>query len=200
MDNNQQRQQRQQHQHHQPSKLTEGLERGDLARLVHNEMHIDEYKSKMGNDEDMVVVSFKIGGKDPAIDLVNFIEKGYDWVLDADTSAGEMDDGDYVVFVEIERTPKVPAQIMEMMSDLVHLTENEINEWRVRYYKDQKDHELTVDNLKSMIPSTPVDYARRIGKDTETLDKLKAQAGVKITTKAPVNDFTESLRIAAGLR
>lgn len=200
MDNHQQRQQRQQHLQHQSSKLTEGLERGDLARLVHNELHIDEYKSKMGNDQDMVVVSFKIGGKDPAIDLVNFIEKGYDWVLDADTSAGEMDDGDYVVFVEIERTPKVPVQIMEMMDDLVHLTENEINEWRVRYYKDQKDHDLTVENLKSMIPSTPTDYARRIGKDTEALDKLKAQAGVKITTKAPDNEFTESLRIAAGLR
>ena len=80
---------------HQP--LKEGLEKGDLARLVHNELHIDEYKSKMGNDEDMVVVSFKVGGKDPAIDLVNFIEKGYDWVVDADTSAGEMEDGDYKI-------------------------------------------------------------------------------------------------------
>ena len=29
---------------------------------------------------------------------------------------------------------------------------------------------------------------------------MKAIAGVKIDTKAPKNDFTESLRIAAGLR
>ena len=71
--------------------------------MVHNELHVDEFKSKMGNDEDMVVLSFKVGGKEPAIDLVNFIEKSYDWVIDADTSSGEMEDGDYIVFVEMER-------------------------------------------------------------------------------------------------
>ena len=185
---------------HQLRNLREGLEVGDLARLVHSEMHVDEYKSKMGNDEDMVVVSFKVGGKDPATDLVNFIEKGYDWVVDADTSAGEMDDGDYIVFVEMERTPRVPDQIIEMLDDMVHLTENGMEEWRVRYHKDAKDHDCTLEDLKSMIPSTPEDYLKRVSKDTEALDKLKSQAGVKITTKAPKNDFTESIRIAAGLR
>jgi len=29
--------------------LRENLEMGDLKRLVHNELHIDEYKSKMGS-------------------------------------------------------------------------------------------------------------------------------------------------------
>lgn len=179
--------------------LREGLEQGDLARLVHNEMHVDEYKSKMGNDEDMVVVSFKVGGKDPAIDLVNFIEKGYDWIVDADTSAGEMDDGDYIVFVEMERTPHVPEQIIEMLTDMVELTENELASWRVRYYKNNADNDLDIDNLKSMIPANPAEYLRKVSKDTEALDKLKAQAGVKIDTKAPDNDFTESLRAAAGI-
>lgn len=185
---------------HQLRNLREGLEVGDLARLVHSEMHVDEYKSKMGNDEDMVVVSFKVGGKDPAMDLVNFIEKGYDWVVDADTSAGEMDDGDYIVFVEMERTPRVPDQIIEMLDDMVHLTENTMQEWRVHYHKDPQDHDCTLEDLKRMIPATPEEYLKRISKDTEALDKLKAQAGVKVTTKAPKNDFTESIRIAAGLR
>jgi hypothetical protein len=31
------------------------------------------------------------------------------------------------------------------------------------------------------------------------LDKLKAVAGVKVDTKAPKNEYTESLRIAAGI-
>ena len=51
----------------------------------------------MGDDADMVVLSFKVGGKEPAVDLVNFIEKGFDFIIDADTSAGEMEDGDYIV-------------------------------------------------------------------------------------------------------
>jgi hypothetical protein len=34
----------------------------------------------------------------------------------------------------------------------------------------------------------------------ESLDKLRAVSGIKVTTKAPKNDFTEALRIAAGIR
>jgi hypothetical protein len=171
---------------------------GDLARLVHNEMHVDEFKSKMGNDEDMVVVSFKVGGKEPAQDLVNFIEKGYDWVIDADTSAGEMDDGDYIVFVEMERTPRVPNHIMELLGDMVELCENEVASWRVRYHKDSRDH--GIDSLSTLIPKTPKDYLTKVSRDTEALDKLKAASGVRVDTKAPKNDFTESLRVAAGIR
>jgi hypothetical protein len=184
---------------HQLHNLREGLEQGDLARLVHNELHIDEYKSKMGNDEDMVVVSFKVGGKDPAIDLVNFIEKSYDWVIDADTSAGEMDDGDYIVFVELSRTAKVPDQILEILNDLKLLSDNNVESYRVRYHKGAKDHDCSLDSLRSMIPSTPQEYIERVSKDKEALDKLKAQAGVNIDTKSPDNKYTESLRVAAGI-
>ena len=80
--------------------FNEGLEHGDLKRLVHPDVHVDEFKSKMGDDADIVVVSFKVASKEPALDLVNFIEKGYDFVLDADLSSGELDDGEYLVFVE----------------------------------------------------------------------------------------------------
>ena len=185
---------------HQPSKIYEGLEAGDLARLVHDELHIDEYKSKMGNDEDIIVVSFKVGGKDPATDLVNFIEKGYDWAIDADTSAGEMDDGDYVVFLEIERTPAAVEQILELLTDLQELTDNKLSAWRIKYHKKSEVHEATEDSLHRCIPTSPMDYIRLVGKDKDALNQLKAAAGIKIKDKAPDNDFTESIRVAAGIR
>jgi len=177
--------------------LREGLEQGDLKRLVHTELHIDEFKSKLGRDEDICVVSFKVRGKEPATDLVNFIEKGYEWVVDADVSSGEMDDGDYIVFVECERTRDIPENIVVMMEDLMNVTGQKLKQWRVRYYKDQKDHALDVASLKELIPQTPEEYARRYG--TKEIDKLKTAAGVKVTTRAPKNDQTESLRIAAGI-
>jgi hypothetical protein len=187
------------HNNHQLHNLREGLEAMDLSRLVHNELHIDEFKSKMGNDEDIVVVSFKVGGKNPAQDLVNFIEKGYSWIIDADASSGEMDDGDYVVFVEIERTPAIAARIMEMLDDLTGLTGNKIESYRVQYHKNNKEHDCTVERLQKLIPSTPKKYLERISKDNEALDKLKANAGMKVSTKADNNKYTESLRIAAGI-
>ena len=187
-------------------KLIEGLENGDLKRLVHNELHIDEFKSKLGDDEDVIVVSFKVHGKEPAQDLVDFIEKGYEWVVDADVSSGEMDDGDYIVFVECDRTPEVPKQLFSMMKDVVNITHQKTDDWRVRYYKGETEHQLSEEVLEKLIPTTPETYKQKFNiKDVEKdsdkdLDKLKAAAGVKVTTKAPKNEFTESLRIAAGIR
>ena len=180
--------------------LLENLEKGDLKRLVHPELHIDEYKSKMGDDADICVISFKVAGKEPSIDLVSFIEKGYDFVLDADVSSGEKEGGDYLVFIEIERTPELPDQIIKMMSDVMRLTEQEFADWRVRYHKSAQDHELSADSLSSQIVLTPEKYRARYDKEKNDLDSLKAAAGVKIDTRAPVNDFTESIRIAAGIK
>lgn len=179
--------------------LFEGLEQNDLKRLVHPELHIDEFKSKLGRDEDICVVSFKVTGKEPATDLVNFIEKGYEWVVDADVSSGEMDDGDYIVFVECERNKDIPQNIITMMSDLMNVTGQKASHWRVRYYKDQTDHNLDVDSLRELIPQTPAEYDKRYGVKDKDLDKLKTAAGIKVDTKAPKNDTTESLRIAAGI-
>jgi len=178
--------------------LNEGLEAGDLKRLVHPELHIDEFKSKLGDDCDVVVVSFKVDSKEPANDLTGFIEKGYDWVLDADVSSGEMDDGSYIVFLELERDEQTAENIMKLMDDLMNLTEQEVDEWRVRYYKSRQEKMLSLEALQELIPSSPEAYEKEYG--NEVLDQLKTAAGVDVDTKAPKNDFTESLRIAAGIR
>jgi hypothetical protein len=159
------------------------------------------------------VISFKVAGKEPSADLVSFIEKGYDFVLDADVSSGEKEGGDYLVFVELERTVELPEQIMSIMNDLMNLTKQTIEEWRVRYYKSTTDTELTQEVLADIIPLTSEAYDAKYGKDedeeivdavpediTKDLDQMKTTARIPVTTKAPVNDFTESLRVAAGLK
>jgi hypothetical protein len=177
--------------------LFEGLEKEDLARLIHPELHVDEFKSKLGDDCDVVVLSFKVDDKEPANDLVAFIEKGYDWVVDADVSSGEMDDGSYIVFVEMDRNPELADNIMTLMTDLMNLTGQELEEWRVRYYKSHKEQQLSLEALASMIPDTPEKYEKAYGQ--EVIDKLKTAAGVDVSTKAPKNDFTENLRNLAGI-
>lgn len=197
---------------HNSKLLRENLEMGDLTRLVHDELHIDEYKSKMGTDADVCVISFKVAGKEPSADLVSFIEKGYDFVLDADVSSGEKEGGDYLVFVELERTDKLPEQILEIMEDIMNLTEQKVKEWRVRYYKSTTDNELTQESLANVIPLTPEAYDAKYGDEdeevdstepediTQDLDAMKATARVPVTTTAPKNEYTESLRVAAGIK
>lgn len=191
--------QTQYHQDQQLHKLVEGLEAGDLNRLISQRITVDEYKSKMGDDEDIVVISFQIDGKDPAMDLVNFVEKSYEWVVDADVSSGEITDGKYIVFVETERDSLIAEHIVEMLTDLENITEHKIEDWNIEYFKPKKTLEATVDSLRA-IPSSPEEY-RRINKiQKDQIDQLKTAAGVNVDTKAPKNDFTESLRTMAGIR
>jgi hypothetical protein len=179
------------------SNINEGLEANDLKRLVHNELHIDEYKSKMGKDEDVVVISFKIKGREPALDLVNFIEKGYDWVIDADLSAGELDDGDFIVFVECDREPSFPENAIQMLEDIMRLTDQKLSDWRLLTRSSPQEHELTTDNIQMLVPLTTEDYLRRYG--NKALDEMRVAAGVNVNTKAPKNNHTQSLRSLAGI-
>ena len=126
-----------------------------------------------------------------------FIEKGYTWVFDADVSSGEMDDGSYIVFVEMERDSKVPEHIMDLMTDLMNLTEQDLSDWRVRYFKSRQETKFSPEALEEMIPLSPEEYNRLYG-DNDLTD-LKTSAGIKVDKKAPRNEFTETLRNWAGI-
>lgn len=188
-----------QNNHHNNRQLSEGLEYGDLARLVNSEIHVDEFKSKMGSDEDIVVVSFKVNGKEPANDLMAFIEKGYEWILDSDVSSGELDDGEYLVFAETERSPEAAKNIEQLVKDITNLTETDITDWHFEYRKNKKPYDITQQNLSAVVPLTPESYMAKFG-ETDALEAMQESARVQIKRQAPINPWTESLRVAAGLK
>ena len=136
--------------------LNEGLLAGDLKMLVDNIFEIDSYSSKMGEDREIVVLSFTVKSKKPADDLVEFVENGYDFVLDADVSPGELDDGKYKVFVEIERNRRIHEQILEILNGLRNLSE--IKDFKFRYHKSFHSLDANADNLNEAIPKTKIDY------------------------------------------
>lgn len=144
----------------QKSKLMEGLQRGDLRDCVNEVFSIDRYKSKMGEDRDTVVISFRVKEKYPAIDLMEFVEKGYGFVLDADMSAGEEQDGQYQVFVEIERTPKLPGQMRELMSGIGQLTD--CYNWKFRYQRSTGMIPFSEEKITEHVPMSSIDYENKL--------------------------------------
>lgn len=128
--------------------------------LVDNIFEVDSYASKMGSDKDIVVLSFSVESLEPAKDLVNFIERGYDFVLDADSTPGELDNGRYKVFVEIERNRHIADQILEVLNGVSKLAE--VNDWKFRYYKSFHSINADEQTLKETIPQTKNDYENRI--------------------------------------
>ncbi len=130
--------------------INESLRAADLRGFVKKVIEIDAFKSKIGDDEDIVTMSYTVDHEDPAKDLENFIEMGFDFVLDADVSPGELDDGTYKVYVEIERSRHVPEQIIEILDGVKKISG--IDNFKFRYFKNFRSQDATEENLSAAIP------------------------------------------------
>jgi hypothetical protein len=143
--------------------INEGLRPKDLENLVFPIFEVDSFKSKMGEDPDVCVISFYVKERQPARDMMEFIEKGFNFVLDADVSSGENNKGDYHVFVELNRTPKIVEQIEDVIYGLKKLTG--IDSWKFKYHKSKDILEVSKENLSKNIPLSPKLYEERIVKN-----------------------------------
>ena len=144
------------------------LRKNDLKYMMFDIFEVDNYGSKMGSDSDIVTVNFSLKEKEPADDLVHFLEAGYDFILDADVSPGEMPDGTYKVFVEFERNRDVASNINEMLDGVRKISG--VNNLKFRYHKNFNSQEATVENLAS-IPTDADAY--EISRTQVTMENYK---------------------------
>lgn len=166
--------------------LTEGLQYKDLEGILKSTIHIDEFSSKMGDDDNIVVISFYVRDSNAADDLVNWFEKGYDFVVDADRSPGEIKPNRYLVYVEIYRRSKTANNIAELLHDLSTLTEFNQNKWTMKYQNNS--YPFTVDTFNKLVPTTPSDYRDRAEKG---LNEMRVIAGIPVK---PVFKRTADMR------
>lgn len=165
----------------QHQQLNEGLRPLDLAEMVYPTFEVDTYRSKMGEDRDVCVVSFHVKDRAPAKDLMEFIEKGYHFVLDSDVSSGENADGEYSVFVELSRSPRLAEQIKELTYGVRKLTG--IDEFKFKYYKEEMVHEASEENLKNYIPDSAGAYEG-------IMSKIKVEGIKRFFGKTLMDDLT----------
>lgn len=182
----------------QPKILKEGLRPNDLKGLVSDVFTVDRFKSKMGEDADIVVLGFRVKEKYPAIDLMEFIEKGYKFILDADISTGEEQDGQYQVFVEMERTPELPVHLKELFNGIANLTD--CSTWRFRYQKDSSSVEFNESTVVEHIPMTPEEYHNKIFEYKATDVKEFFNQGSSDTTLESDNTITFTRPFAGDLK
>ena len=140
--------------------VNEGLKAGDLEGVVSNRFSVDQYKSKMGEDKNIMVLTFTVDGQAPAKDLERFAETGYKSVLDADATPGSMEDGKHKVFIEFARRPEVVTEIMSFLDDLKKLTN--IEEFEYTYHKGENPTIVSAGTMSETIPTTPEDYEQRV--------------------------------------
>lgn len=178
--------------------LNEGLDYLDMKNQLDSTVTVDEYAAKMGEDSDIVTLTFKVKSKQAGKDLESWLELGYDYVLDANTSDGELEPGIWLVFAEMLRKSNVPKKIVQILKDLKTLTGLDIDDWTV--VVDGTKHKADEDQLKSAILLTPKDYDRVKGKETEEeLNEYRKIAGLENKNVYTVDEEIRKYITNAGL-
>lgn len=136
--------------------INEGMDYHDLKGQVNPVVSIDEYSAKMGDDSDIVTITFITNSKLSAEDLVSWLELGYDFILDASVSEGELTQGKWLVFVEMKRRSNVPDKLLEILEDLETLTAKPVDKYKIKINDKLYDADKNI--IKSKMILTPADY------------------------------------------
>jgi len=176
--------------------LNEGLDYHSMVNQIKPKVSIDEYKAQMGKDSDIVTLAFTVNSELAGKDLVNWFEKGYDYVLDASVSEGEISPGKFLVFVEMNRRSTVPSRLIEMLSDLETLTDLSITDWTVTV--NDEDYDADVDILKQVVILSPHDYRETKENETE-LNEFRDLAGLENKKLYTDDDYTKTIKSLAGM-
>lgn len=175
-------------------KLVESLEYKDMEGLVKPEIHVDEFASQMGEDDDIITISFFVRDPQAATDLVNWFERGYDWVIDADRSPGEIKTNRYLVYVELRRRRAAADYVQELLDDMSTLTEFTPEEWTMVY--DGKDVPYSKEEFERLVPLSPREYRERREHD---LNEMRTAAGLPVKAAKKASKDLHSLQAAAGI-
>jgi len=155
--------------------VNEGLDYMDMEHQIEPYVSVDEYSAKMGKDSDIVTLAFIVKSEAAGNDLVDWFERGYDWILDSNLSEGELSPGKYLVFVEMKRRTKVPERIVELIDDLETLTGMSVDDWVVNI--DEQDYSADTEILKKVITISPHEY-REENENEKELNEMRHRAGL----------------------
>jgi hypothetical protein len=166
-----------------------------MEGLLKPTVHVDEFSSKMGDDDDVIVVSFFVRDAQAAKDLMMWFEKGYDFVLDADKSPGEIKPNRYLVYVEIRRRSTAGGHVEQLLHDLNTLTEFDVDDWSMHYRGDTVP--FSRDAFDQTVPLSPRAYRDRYESD---LNEMRIAAGMPVVTTYDRKDpALQAIQAAAGL-
>ena len=178
------------------SPLFESLDYKELEGLMKPTVHVDEFSSKMGDDDDIIVVSFFLRDQQAAKDLMSWFEKGYDFVIDADKSPGEITPNRYLVYVEIRRRSTAGAHVEQLLDDLGTLTEfDKSSDWTMHY--KGKSTPFSRDAFDQIVPLSPKAYREKYEGD---LNEMRTAAGLPVIVSYDKKDRAlQAIQSAAGI-
>ena len=176
--------------------INEGLDYHDLVGQLDPVITVDEYAAHMGKDSEIVTVAFIVHSEAAGNDLADWFERGYDYVLDAEVSDGEVSPGKYLVFVEMNRRSTVPERIIELINDLETLTDLPLKDWTIKI--DDEEYEPDEAVLKQKITISPHEYRKDV-ENEEELNEMREIAGIPTKPVHQQDEYIRTIKSMAGL-
>ena len=174
--------------------LLEGLDYHDMIGQIEPKVTVDEYAAKMGKDSDIVTITFTVNSKLAGDDLVGWLERGYDYILDASISDGEIEPGKYLVFAEMNRRTTVPERIITILDDLQTLTDLKLTDWIVSVEDDE--HDADSELLKQVMVLSPHEYKKE---KEEELNEYRELSGLDVKKLYEDDEYIKRIKSMAGM-
>ena len=128
---------------------------------------------------------------------MTWFERGYEFILDASISEGELEPNKWLVFVEMERRSWVARRLLGLIRDMETLTGMPVEDYTLNI--DAEDYPLELDIMKQKIILNPAKYEIEKNVDEE-LNEMRLKAGLdhKESDK-PKDEYIKSIQAAAGI-
>jgi len=135
------------------------LKYNELQDLVLPRVSIDEFSPKTGDNNDVIVLGFYVKDKEPAKDLSHFIETGAYDILDVEASPSSNDDGEFMVFVEVDRNDKFFELADKIVEDLNNIMD--LDGWVYKPYYSEDEFKRNDESWKGFVITDPKKYVSK---------------------------------------
>lgn len=124
--------------------LYEGLRENDLMHMISDVISIDEYTSKL--DEDNITMAFFVNHYEGVNELKDLIEKvHYLEIRDIEIADSITHNNEYILFVELERDNAFPEIVIDIADTVSKVSDNK--KWQFKTLGSDKKYELNMENI-----------------------------------------------------
>ena len=158
------------------TKLNENLRQNDLKYCISNTISIDEYISKI--DDDNITIAFFCNDREIAEELKDFIEKGFfTEIKDIEIADTITDDNKYILFVEFERKISFPKILLGILKDISFLTDEK--KWFFGTLNHHSQLPCNEETIKKYVRLTKLgDAPEEIEEEKPVKESLELQEGI----------------------
>ena len=135
--------------------LEEGLHTGDMEYMISPYVSIDEYTSKV--DQDDITIALFCGEKAVCDDLRDFIEKMYYLeIRDIEVSDSLTEDNKYIIFIELKRDEQFPKILVDILDSICFLIKKQVKDWKFITLNMNQKQLVSVENIKKYVRLQPI--------------------------------------------